>query len=900
MDQVKVNPSQLIQAMSCYDKLSAKLKAELAKLKSLDTFFKELCYLNESYGKSLQSLLSHLPAQQSDTSFQVALSALSKRLQEFAQVSISSFKELQAKVLPSLEQFRTAFDKQLTKLLKMGSSLLSEISDLRKGAANTRDSYIRSAKSYEKAQNEVRDVINSIQSDNFPSAALESKASQMLDLKLTTDSNFINYRNEVERANELIKVKYAECYNLLESMLQLEEGRIEFEKEIIHKNLKSVANIAQVYIDKINSVTTVVECVNSASDIKIFLNGLTEERANLLFDPIECNKVKLGLESMEPSLGTLGNEKGVSDIRKTIVENIKKLLQGSTLSLEEKAVVIEQLHKPLGMEVFANVLLTIKQPKLVDSEVFKVFAELLTCLLTAFMLEKDSNNNVLLAVLSASRVIYTKVEGKIRYLFADLARHGIWEEMNRWQSLIKNCIERRVEETRIVVLQQKIDLETEDKRGLLKRLKSTYLLNIKKVPETDEEMYRVASSTAEQVLSQFVFFFSNLRINFSQAYSLLRHFGSTYGISSARMYELGLKLKASQPLSIADDVDYPKEFAAQRKLERRMCKYGGSVLLFCIGLSIPFNACGKDLLNLLLLNKKCYSVLKIPVFKHLLLKLNTEVTLSQRLQIWEQVINVKEFDCSYDEVKEKVRSSSLSPSKSIRDLIAMDVLRSIPHNKALDHDSLVNILLAYAIHNKQVEYCQGMNFIAGYLLLLFQDESKAFRFLACLIEKHQMSDLFSQGVPLLKRHLYKLDRLVHIHCPEVSEYFRNNNLNSSLFASAWFITLFSYSVQETTEAVPPLMLLKLWDAFLLTGWKALFKMGIYIIREAEATIFGSKFEEVMMTLSMLPRRSLMQGGEEVHRMVNFITSIKVTNRVLEQFDSEYRPQEALEEPFSPQ
>lgn len=891
MDQVKVNPCQLIQAMSCYDELSAKLKAELAKLKSLDTFFKELTYLNESYGKSLQSLLSHLPAQQSDTSFQVALSALSKRLQEFAQVSISSSKELQAKVLPSLEQFRTAFDKQLTKLLKMGGSLLSEISDLRKGAANARDSYVRSAKSYEKAQNELRDVINSIQSDKFPSAALESKASQMLDLKLATDSNFAGYRDEVERANELIKVKHAECYNLLESMLQLEEGRIEFEKEITRKNLKSVANIAQVYIDKINSVTTVVECVNSASDIKIFLNGLTEERANLLFDPIECSKVRLELESMESSLGALGSERGASDMRKTILDSVKRLLHGDTLSLEEKATVIEQLHKPLGMEVFAHILLTIKQPKLVDSEVFKVFAELLTCLLTAFMLEKDSNNSVLLAVLSASRVIYTKVEGKIRYLFADLARHGIWEEMDRWQSLIKNCIERRVEETRMVVLQQKMDMETEDKRGLLKRLKSTYLLNIKKVPETDEEMHRVASSTAEQVLSQFVFFFSNLRINFNKAYSLLKHFGTTYGISSARMYELGLTLKASQPLSIADDVDYPKEFAAQRKLERRMCKYGGSVLLFSIGSSIPFSASGKDLLNLLLLNKEHYSVLKVPVFKHLLLKLNVEVTLSQRLQIWEQVINVQEFNCSYDEVREKVRSNSLSPSKSIRDLIAMDVLRSIPHNKALNHASLANILLAYAVYNKQVEYCQGMNFIAGYLLLLFQDEAKAFRFLARLVEKYHMNELFSQDVPLLKRHLYKLDRLLHIHCPEVSEYFRNNNLNSSLFASAWFVTLFSYSVQETTEAVPPLMLLKLWDAFLLTGWKALFKMGIYIIKEAEGTIFESKFEEVMMTLSVLPRCSLTRGGAEVHRMLRFIAAVKVTNRVLQQFDSEHTSQQ---------
>ena len=897
MNQVKVNSPQLIQVMNCYDELSNKLKSESSKLKSLDTFFKEYSNLNESYAKSLQSILSYLPVQQNDTSFQVALSSLSKKLHEFAQDSLSTLKELQAKVLPSLEQYRTAFDKQLNKLIKLGSKLLGEISDLRKEVTVARDSYIKSAKSYEKAKNELREVINSTQSDNIPSTVLEVKTSQMLDLKLITEGDFGDYKNDVERANKLIRVKCTECHNLIESMLQLEEGRIEFEKEVIQKNLKSAENIAQTYIDKINSINTVLDCVNSSSDIKLFLNSFSNTRANSLFSAIDCYKVRLELENMDPSLGT-SNERGVGDMKKIIIEGIRTLLNGDTLSLEQKAMVIEQLHKPSGKEMLANVLFTIKQPKQVDSEVFKVFTELLTCLLTAFMLDKDSNNNVLMAVLSSSRMIYTKIEGKIRYLFIDLIRHGIWQEIDRWKSLIKNCIERKVKETRIVVLQQKIDMETKDKRGLLKKLKNTYLFNVKRIPESDEEMYKIVSSSAEQVLDLFVFHFANLRINFFQAHRLLKHFGSTYGLSNLKMHKLGLSLKAAQPL-LTEDIDYPKEFAAQRKVERKLRKFDGSHLLFCIGQCIPFVSCGKDLLSLLLISKQSYHVMKIPIFKHLLLELNVDISTTQRVQIWEQVIGVKEFSCSYDEVKRKLRTNSSSPSKSIKDLIAMDVLRSIPQNKTFDHDALSNVLLAYAIYNKRIEYCQGMNFIAGYLLLLFRDESKAFRFLACLINKYQMSELFTQGVPLLKRQLYKLDRLLYFHCPEISEYFRNSNLNSSLFASAWFVTLFSYSVQETTEAVPPLMLLKLWDAFLLNGWKALFKMGVYIIKEAEESIFESKLEEVLMTLSMLPRRSLMQGREEVQRVVSFFKNIKITNRLLERFDNEYKSQEIIEDLHSP-
>ncbi|KAG7275940.1 hypothetical protein CRUP_011390 [Coryphaenoides rupestris] len=47
--------------------------------------------------------------------------------------------------------------------------------------------------------------------------------------------------------------------------------------------------------------------------------------------------------------------------------------------------------------------------------------------------------------------------------------------------------------------------------------------------------------------------------------------------------------------------------------------------------------------------------------------------------------------------------------------------------------ALFNVLLAYGHHNPAVGYCQGMNFIAGYLLIITRDEEKSFWLMDALI-----------------------------------------------------------------------------------------------------------------------------------------------------------------------
>ena len=74
--------------------------------------------------------------------------------------------------------------------------------------------------------------------------------------------------------------------------------------------------------------------------------------------------------------------------------------------------------------------------------------------------------------------------------------------------------------------------------------------------------------------------------------------------------------------------------------------------------------------------------------------------------------------------------------------------------QGVDADELTHILKTYAFFNQEIEYCQGMNFIVGFLLMVFKDEETAFKALTELVERFSMADLFNSDLPKLKLFFY--------------------------------------------------------------------------------------------------------------------------------------------------
>lgn len=72
------------------------------------------------------------------------------------------------------------------------------------------------------------------------------------------------------------------------------------------------------------------------------------------------------------------------------------------------------------------------------------------------------------------------------------------------------------------------------------------------------------------------------------------------------------------------------------------------------------------------------------------------------------------------------------------------------------------MLKTYAFFNPEIEYCQGMNFVAGFLFLVFRDEQLCFKSLMRVAEIFDMSSLYKKEMPMLKLFFYQMDRLIAI------------------------------------------------------------------------------------------------------------------------------------------
>lgn len=194
-------------------------------------------------------------------------------------------------------------------------------------------------------------------------------------------------------------------------------------------------------------------------------------------------------------------------------------------------------------------------------------------------------------------------------------------------------------------------------------------------------------------------------------------------------------------------------------------------------------------------------------------------------------------------LKSPIRYSELRNkySKKFRDQIELDLHRTFPNHNFFSLfdglDSLARVLNAYALYNQGTGYCQGMNFLAGFLLLVMEEE-QAFWTLSAIVEEY-LKDYFSESMIGLLIDNTILTQLLYEITPKIALHFENINFPMNYLSSKWLFTMY-------LTALPTETVLRIWDRTLLEGPQVLIEVAVAISYMHQELLLGEG--EMMMLL----------------------------------------------------
>ncbi|CAN6611978.1 GTPase-activating protein Gyp5p [Trichomonascus vanleenenianus] len=238
-----------------------------------------------------------------------------------------------------------------------------------------------------------------------------------------------------------------------------------------------------------------------------------------------------------------------------------------------------------------------------------------------------------------------------------------------------------------------------------------------------------------------------------------------------------------------------------------------------------------------------------------------------------------------------------SKSSTLEEVYASIVNEPCPHEKAIKRDiartsfvknansnSLFKIIKAYSLFDPEVGYTQGMAFIAVPLLLNMQ-EQEAFCLLVHLMKDYGLRQMFLTDMPGLHLRLYQFDRLLEDTVPDVHTHLARQGVRSSMYASQWFLTLFSYKF-------PLQLVLRIFDIVIAEGVESLLRFGVALMKRNSVTIMSLEFDAVLPFLKEQIFDYYVVGSEngEVQysdELVSDAYQVKLLPVTLNKYEKEY-------------
>ncbi|XP_055526512.1 ecotropic viral integration site 5 ortholog isoform X4 [Wyeomyia smithii] len=238
--------------------------------------------------------------------------------------------------------------------------------------------------------------------------------------------------------------------------------------------------------------------------------------------------------------------------------------------------------------------------------------------------------------------------------------------------------------------------------------------------------------------------------------------------------------------------------------------------------------------------------------------------------------------CGASEADKKQYAEYIKATSACEKVIRRDIARTYPEHDffkekdGLGQEALFNVMKAYSLHDREVGYCQGSGFIVG-LLLMQMPEEDAFSVLVQIMQQYRMRDMFKPSMAELGLCMYQLENIVQEQIPELHLHFQSQSFQTSMYASSWFLTLYTTALNLTLSC-------RIMDVFLSEGMEFIFKVAIALLLIGKDTLLSLDMEAMLKYF----QKELPQKVEnDSDGLFNLAFQVKINTKKMKKMEKEY-------------
>ena len=224
---------------------------------------------------------------------------------------------------------------------------------------------------------------------------------------------------------------------------------------------------------------------------------------------------------------------------------------------------------------------------------------------------------------------------------------------------------------------------------------------------------------------------------------------------------------------------------------------------------------------------------------------------SHRKGVWMQVSGAAKLRSEEPDLYPTMLNMTIK-NQIIEDQIQTDIPRTFPNNMLFDKTHpktlqipLFNILKAFANSNPKIGYCQGLNYIAGLILLVTKDEDASFWLLKVMCEKI-LPEYYTASMPGLLTDVKVLAELSRQEMPALATHIDKMQMPWALFCSKWLICIYA-------EVLPTETVLRIWDTIFYEGSKIVFRVALGLLKlnqesllaKNDFALLAEEFKEIL-------------------------------------------------------